>query len=111
MSFKVIKPNWEYRADGSLALKDPGSALLEFAPAQQGTGSAPGERRFQWDNKTVQSVLTCSLPALLLHIGKPSLLLQNIALSPSELGDLIDVIAGGQASKSIYHDPNKGRAG
>lgn len=87
MNFKVIKPNWEYRADGALAMKDAGVALLEFAPAQAGSGSAPGERRYDWDNKT------------------------NIALSPAELGDLIDIVGGGGAGKNIYHDPNKGRAG
>ena len=48
---------------------------------------------------------------LSLDTDKPFVSLQSIALSASELGDLIDVIAGGQASKSIYHDPNKGRAG
>lgn len=37
-------------------------------------------------------------------------MLQNIALSPAELGDLIDIISGAPA-KMIYHDPNKGRAG
>ncbi len=36
---------------------------------------------------------------------------QNIALSPAELGDLIDIVGGGGAGKNIYHDPNKGRAG
>lgn len=87
MNFKVIKPSWEYRADGALALKDAGVVLLEFAPAQQGSGTAPGERRYDWDNKT------------------------NIALSPAELGDLIDIVGGGGAGKNIYHDPNKGRAG
>lgn len=55
MNFKVIKPSWEYRADGALALKDAGVALLEFAPAQQGSGTAPGERRYDWENKTVQN--------------------------------------------------------
>lgn len=87
MNFKVIKPSWEYRADGALALKDAGVALLEFAPAQAGSGSQPGERRYDWDNKT------------------------NIALSPTELGDLIETINGGQSGKAIYHDPNKGRTG
>lgn len=53
MNFKVIKPSWEYRADGALALKDAGVALLEFAPAQQGSGTAPGERRYDWENKSV----------------------------------------------------------
>lgn len=53
MHFKVIKPSWEYRADGALALKDAGVALLEFAPAQQGSGTAPGERRYDWENKSV----------------------------------------------------------
>ena len=38
------------------------------------------------------------------------LVLQNIALSPAELGDLIDIISGAPA-KMIYHDPNKGRTG
>ena len=38
-------------------------------------------------------------------------LVQNIALSPSELGDLVETINGGQGGKSIYHDPNKGRTG
>ena len=37
-------------------------------------------------------------------------MLQNIALSPAELGDLIDII-GGAPAKLIYHDPNKGRVG
>ncbi|KAL3152070.1 hypothetical protein ABBQ32_001178 [Trebouxia sp. C0010 RCD-2024] len=86
LNFKVIKPSWEYRADGALALKDAGVALLEFAPAQQGSGTAPGERRYDWENKS------------------------NIALSSAELGDLIDIISGGPG-KMIYHDPNKGRAG
>ena len=53
MDFKVIKPTWQYRADGALALKDAGVALLEFAPAQQGSGTAPGERRYDWENKSV----------------------------------------------------------
>lgn len=54
MNFKVIKPSWQYRADGALALKSEGVALLEFAPAQAGTGSQPGERRYDWENKTVR---------------------------------------------------------
>lgn len=37
--------------------------------------------------------------------------MQNIALSPTELGDMIETINGGQSGKAIYHDPNKGRAG
>ena len=40
MNFKVIKPSWEYRADGALALKDAGVVLLEFAPAQKGSGTS-----------------------------------------------------------------------
>lgn len=55
MNFKVIKPSWEYRADGALALKDAGVVLLEFAPAQKGSGTSPGERRYDWENKTVKS--------------------------------------------------------
>lgn len=57
LNFKVIKPSWEYRADGALALKDAGVALLEFAPAQQGSGTAPGERRYDWENKSVTAVI------------------------------------------------------
>ena len=57
MNFKVIKPSWEYRADGALALKDAGVALLEFAPAQQSSGTAPGERRYDWENKSVSAAV------------------------------------------------------
>lgn len=111
MHFKVIKPNWEYRADGALALKDAGVALLEFAPAQTGTGSQPGERRYDWENKTVG--LSCSGPSLSssYHFTNYMACMQNIALSPVELGDLIETINGGQSGKAIYHDPNKGRTG
>lgn len=112
MNFKVIKPSWEYRADGALALKDAGVALLEFAPAQQGSGTAPGERRYDWENKSV-SVGVQKLadgPAAKTFADHVLPVLQNIALSPAELGDLIDIISGAPA-KMIYHDPNKGRAG
>ena len=34
-----------------------GVALLEFAPAQQGSGTAPGERRYDWENKSVTAVV------------------------------------------------------
>jgi len=67
MNFKVIKPSWEYRADGALAMKDAGVALLEFAPAQQGSGTAPGERRYDWDNKTVHTMQLCTRQSKLLH--------------------------------------------
>lgn len=67
MNFKVIKPSWEYRADGALALKDAGVALLEFAPAQQGSGTSPGERRYDWENKSVfAGILAAGLLARML---------------------------------------------
>ena len=74
MNFKVIKPSWEYRGDGALALKDAGVALLEFAPAQPDSGTSPGERRYDWENKTV----TQSAPA---PCSKHAYLLMLVALA------------------------------
>ncbi len=81
MNFKVIKPSWEYRADGALAMKDAGVALLEFAPAQQGSGTAPGERRYDWENKTVHTMQLCSrqsnLPDHFIYARMPLLLAEH----------------------------------
>lgn len=54
-------------------------------------------------------VLSC--PLLADEYLKCTICMQNIALSPVELGDLIETINGGQSGKAIYHDPNKGRTG
>ena len=52
-AFKIIRPQWQALPDGSYTVTRQGTLLVEVAPAQQGTGSRPGERRYEWDNKLV----------------------------------------------------------
>ncbi|KAK9820828.1 hypothetical protein WJX74_010313 [Apatococcus lobatus] len=78
-SFKVIRPQWQSLPDGSYTISRAGTLLVEVAPAQQGTGTRPGERRYEWDSKV------------------------TFALSASELGEMI--ASQGRGIQPIFHDP------
>lgn len=50
---QVLSPTFKTTAQGNYYVERPGTVFIEFADAVQGTGSAPGERRYDWGNKQV----------------------------------------------------------
>lgn len=53
VSPQVISPTFSPTQRGDYQLSKQGALLLEFANAQEGTGNAPGQRRYDWNNKQV----------------------------------------------------------
>lgn len=79
-TLKVISPTFSPTQRGDYQLSKQGALLLEFANAQEGTGNAPGQRRYDWNNK------------------------QTFALSPVEFSSLVE-----PAEQRIIHDPDRNR--
>ncbi|KAK9805900.1 hypothetical protein WJX73_002952 [Symbiochloris irregularis] len=79
MQLKIVSPTFELSQGSSpgLVVGRQGVVLLEFANAQQGTGTSPGQRRYDWERK------------------------QNFALSAVELAGLVE-----PHEQKYTHDPN-----
>ncbi|CAL5228921.1 g12145 [Coccomyxa viridis] len=87
LSLKIIKPRWSEMKDGGYMLERPGSLMLELAPVSPESSNSMGARNYVWDRK------------------------QYFALSPMEIGGVIEAVAEKKAMKELFHDPNKGRPG
>ena len=58
----MISPTWRVLSQGDFAMDRPGTLFFEFAEAQAGSGSSPGDRRYNWEQK--QASLCCCPKAM-----------------------------------------------
>ena len=86
---QLINPTWRSLNSGGQTVDREGTLLLEFAEPLP-SGTAPGERRYNWDKKQVRMHALRLLTYKIFVIKPPSPFLQTIGLSAMELGKLLD---------------------